>query len=187
MYAFVSNEYRGIVHSRQNVYILTKVYSFPIVQYCRTEQEALDFIQRHPRQVFESDIYKKAGWVKSTSYIRAEYFISDENIYVNLYTDKFGFIKLNLDNKDNVIQDAQYDRIKVKIKNVCVRDESIISNCIAVNNIISLFDDIVNLQIIVPDISVYLALTAYTGNNSTIKRIQNKLEERIGKVALLLR
>lgn len=186
MFAFVSNEYQGIVYSKQHVQVLSSIYSYPVVQYCRTEEECRDYISRHPRKVFDSDANKRAGWKKTTAYIRIEYFVGEETIYANLYTDHFGYIMLNLRDK-NVLQQAEYDMIKLKIRNVNVHDESIVSHCVAIQYILQLLSPIINVQIVVPDLSIYLALTEYTGRNVSIIRIRQLLKTRVGKVALLLK
>lgn len=183
MFAFVSNEYQGVVHSKQHLKILSDIYTFPISQYCNTEEECRDFIKRHPRKVYSNE--KKHGWKKTTAYIRIEYFISDKTIYANLYTDHFGFVQLNIKNK-NILQSATYDMIKLKIPYVNVNDDSISSHCIAIQYILSLMSPIINVQVKVPDLSVFLALTEYTGNNSVLNRIRSYLGNRVGKVALLL-
>ena len=186
MFAFVSNEYQGIVHSRQHLEILKQVYSYPVSQLCNTEEECWDFIQRHPRRVYDNEYTKKAGWKHSTAYVRIEYYVDTETVYANIYTDHFGHIQLNI--KDpNVLQSPTYDTIKLKIKNVNVRDDSITSHCIAIQYIVQLMSPIVNIQLVIPDVSIFLALTAYTGKNAAIKRVGNFLNSRIGKVALILK
>lgn len=187
MFAFVSNEYQGVVYSKQHLKVLKDLYSYPIAQFCKTEEEARQFIEKHPRKFYSGDAYKKAGWTKKTGYIRIEYYIDNNNIYANMYTDHFGFVKLNLEFNPNVIQDAQYDRIKVKIKNVRLNNDSITSHCSAVSYLCNLLNPAINVQIIVPDISIYLALTEYKGNNAVINRITNELSSRIGKVAFVLK
>ena len=183
MFAFVSNEYSGIVYSKQHLSVLSNLYTYPVVQYCRSEEECRDFIARHPRHNYSG--LKRAGWKKSTAYIRIEYFVADEVIYANLYTDHFGFVQLAIEDK-NVLQSATYDLIKLKISNVNVHDDSITSHCSAIANILSRLSPIINVQIKVPDISVYLALTEYDGRNTAIKNVKKTLSTRIGKVALLL-
>ena len=184
MFAFVSNEYSGIVYSKQQVKVLSRLYTYTVAQFCTTEQEARDFIKRNPRHVYSH--MKSAGWKKTTAYIRVEYFIADETIYANLYTDHFGFVQLKIVNNPNILQSATYDLIKLKIPYVNVRDESITSHCAAIIHILSLMSPIINVQIKVPDISIYMALTEYSGRNATIKNTQKYLKSRIGKVALLL-
>lgn len=184
MFAFVSNEYSGIVYSKLQVKVLSRLYSYPVVQFCNTEQECREFIKRHPRFVYSG--LKKAGWKKTTAYIRVEYFIADETIYANLYTDHFGFVQLKIVNNHNILQSATYDMIKLKISNVNVNDDSITSHCNSIMYILSLMSPIINVQIKVPDLSIYLALTEYTGNNAAIKNVRNYLKTRVGKVALLL-
>lgn len=183
MFAFVSNEYSGIVHSKLHLNLMSSIYTYPISQYCLTEEECRDFIKRHPRKVYSNG--KKFGWKKTTAYIRIEYFIANNTIYANLYTDHFGFVQLNIADH-NILQSATYDMIKLKIPNVNLSDESITSHCSAIQYIVSLMSPIINVQVKVPDLSVYLALTEYSGHNSTINRIRSSLNTRVGKVALLL-
>lgn len=185
MFAFVSNEYQGILYDKQHVKLLSSIYSYPKVQYCRTEEECRDFIRKNPRHLY-GDGKKKAGWKKDTAYIRVEYFVDDQTIYANLYTDHFGYVLLNI-RDPNILQSASYDMIKLKISNVNVNDTSISSHCVAIQYIVQLLSPIVNVQIIVPDLSIYLALTEYTGRNAAIKRTKQLLNNRIGKVALLLK
>ena len=184
MFAFISNEYHGIVYSKDQLRLLSSVYSYPKVQYCKTEKECLDFIARNKRS-YNKRRKKLFGWVETTAYIRIEYFISDHTIFANLYTDHFGFVVLNI-TEPNVIQSASYDLIKLKISNVNVMDNSITSHCVAIQYILHLLSSIINVQIIVPDISVYLALTEYTGRNAAIQRSKHLLSNRLGKVVLLL-
>jgi hypothetical protein len=123
----------------------------------------------------------KYGRTNDIGYIRIEYFIDGKNIYVNVNTKHFGFIKLT-GLPSNVKQDSSYDLLKLKVCDVILDDSLISHHCTAIMNILSLFDSYINVELVVPDISVYLACTKYTGKNYAIKRTQSFLSSRMGNV-----
>lgn len=186
MYAFVSNEYQGIVHSRTVAQVLADIYSYPVIQYVRTPEEGYDFIKRKNRKFYINDT-KQAGWKESTAYLRIEYFVAEDTVYANIYTDHFGYVYLNLKGKKDVKQSVTYDLIKVKLTGRRLREDSISSHCLAIQNVLHLFSPIINVQIVLPDISVYLALTRYTGRNGVIRGARRELDTRIGKVMLIVK
>lgn len=178
MYAFVSNEYRAIVYSRRQLDFLCSVYSYPKFKKVVTEKEAKEFFNINCRTFFTPSM-NKYGVVENIGYISIQYFIDGKNIYANIYTEHFGFIKLSKLPK-NVKQDATYDLLKLKICNVVLDNSLIAHHCTAIANILSLFDLYINVELILPDISVYLACTKYKGRNFSIKNLQRLLNSRMG-------
>lgn len=186
MYAFVSNEYQGIIYSRTVAQVLADIYSYPVIQYVKTAEEGYDFIRKKNRKFYINDT-KQAGWKETTAYLRIEYFVGDDTVYANIYTDHFGYVYLNIRDSSDIKQSVTYDMIKVKLTGRRMRDQSITSHCQAIQNVLHLFSPIINVQIVVPDISVYLALTRYTGKSSAIRMARRELDTRIGKVMLVVR
>lgn len=178
MYAFVSNEYRAIVYSRRQLDFLCSVYSYPKFKKVLTEKEAKEFFALNNREFFTPSL-KQYGKVNDIGYISIQYFIDGKNIYVNVFTKHFGFIKLS-ELPRNVKQDASYDLLKLKICNVILNNDLIAHHCTAITNILSLFDLYINIELILPDISVYLACTKYRGKNFSIKNLQRLLNSRMG-------
>lgn len=145
-----------------------------------TTAEAKRFFNQCNRDFIKSGL-NKYGRDSDIGYISIEYFIDGKNIYVNVYTKHFGFIKLSkLPN--NVKQDSSYDLLKLKICNVILDDSLIAHHCVAIKNILSLFDTYINMEIILPDVSVYLACTKYKGRNFSINNLQATLQSRMGSV-----
>lgn len=178
MYAFVSNEYRAIIYTQRQLDFLCSVYSYPKFKKVETAKEAREFFTANDREFFTPSL-KQYGKVEDIGYISVQYFIDGNNIYVNTFTEHFGFIKLsNL--PSNVKQDASYDLLKIKICNVVLDDSLIAHHCIAINNILTLFDPYVNIELILPDVSIYLACTKYKGRNFGIKNLQGTLQSRMG-------
>lgn len=188
MYAFVSNEYKGIVYTQRQLDKLLGIFTYPEFKKVSTMEEADSYFLLKNRQQIESQhIYKygKREGVDSLS-IRVEYFIDDNSIYANLDTSKCGFIKFG-ELPDNVTQDATYDLIRLKIRNVNLDDRLIAHHCAAIQYIVRLIDPIISLEVELPDISVYLALTKYTGKNYVIKRTQSIIQKRYSPVCYTIK
>lgn len=185
MYAFVSNEYRTIVYTQRQLDFLCGIYSYPSFKKVQTEQEALAFFANKNREYIDSGI-KRFGKNSDIGYVSVEYFIANNNIYVNVNTKRFGFIKLYT-LPSNVKQDSTYDLLKLKICNVHLDDKLIAHHCIAILNILNLLDDCMNVELVVPDISVFLACTKYKGKNHGIVRLQSKLKSRLGQTFYTIR
>lgn len=180
MWAFISNEYRTICYTQRQLNFLCSVYTYPKFKKVQTKQEAKQFFASSNRDFINAGI-KHYGKLSDIGYISIEYFIDGKNIYVNIFTKHFGFIKLtNLPN--NVKQDASYDLLKIKICNVILDDTLIAHHCAAISNILRLFDTYINIELILPDISVYLACTKYRGKNYTIRNLQGQLNSRMGSI-----
>lgn len=181
MYAFISNECKLIVKSQHQLEFLTSVFSYPKFAKVSTEAEARQFFIENDRAFFTAD-RKLYGRKDSVGYVKISYFIRDNNIYVNADTSAFGYIKFR-DLPDNVIAEYGYEKMRLKFKNVILDDNLIAHHCIAITNILRLFGPYVSIDIKVPDISVFLALTKYTGNNYLIKTTQNLIISRSGYVS----
>ena len=184
MWAFVSNEYQGIVKSKQTLQLYKTIYSYPTYIKVDNEKDALEYINSKQRNFYQG-ISKNMAWLKDSGHIRIEYFISDKSVYANLHTDRFGYVYLS-ERKRNVKQTVTFDLIKVKLENMMLENDSIQNHCHAIMSILGLFSGFINVVIVVPDLSIFLALTQYTGKNKSIKMVQDELRCREGKVALVL-
>lgn len=185
MYAFVSNEYRTIVYSQRQLDFLTSVYTYPQYRKVENVAEAKKFFIQCNRDFMKSGL-NKYGRQSDIGYISIQYFIDGKNIYCNVDTRHFGFIKLtNL--PKNVKQDSTYDLLKLKICNVILDNTLIAHHCTAIANILTLFDDFINIELVLPDISLYLACTKYKGKNFSIKNLQGAIASRQGNTFYTMR
>lgn len=185
MYAFISNEYRGIVNTQRQLNFLLSIYSYPKFVKVNSELEAKKFFASCDREFLDTGIYRY-GKKTDSGYVTIEYYIDGKNIYANVHTKYLGFIRLPSLPK-NVKQDCSYDLIKLKVCDVNLEDELISHHCIAIRNLLGLFNEFINIEIILPDISVYLAITKYKGSNFAIKRLQSYLKKRAGEVYYTIR
>ena len=184
MWAFVSNEYQGIVKTKDTLKIYCLIYSYPSYKRVPDEKAGYEYIASKKRSFYHG-LSKNMSWVKDSGHIRMEYFIQDNSVYANLYTDKFGYVYLS-NKRRNMKQTVSFDLIKVKLENMMLKDNSIQSHCYAIMSILNLFSGFINVVIVVPDLSVFLALTQYTGKNKSVRMVQEELKCREGKVALVL-
>lgn len=181
MYAFISNECKLIVKSQHQLEFLNSIMSYPKFAKVSDEEEARRFFIENEREFFQAD-RKLYGRRDSVGYIKISYFIANNNIYVNADTSAFGYIKFrNL--HSNITAEYSYQKMRLKFKDIVLNNELIAHHCIAIMNIVKLFGPYVSLDIRVPDISVFLALTKYTGNNYAIKATQNLILSRSGYVS----
>ena len=93
MYAFVSNEYRAIVYSSRQLDFLLSVYSYPQFKKVETVSEAKQYFNQCNREFIKAG-RNKYNRESNIGYVTVEYFIDGRNIYFNIYTKHFGFIKL---------------------------------------------------------------------------------------------
>lgn len=180
MWAFITDSFKSVVQTQRELEFLIGVYPYANWKKVLNITDAKRFWAQYERKYFSTDAIF-LGSKDKVGYIKIEYFIADNNIYANVITSHFGFIKLKNIPK-NVIQEASYDMLRLKIQNVVLNDAIISHHCIAILNIIQLFGPYLNMEIVVPDISVYLALTKYTGANYNIKKLKNELDSRLGKI-----
>ena len=185
MYAFISNEFQTIVNSQSNLQLLCDLYSYPKFKKVDTYEEGMKYIESCKRK------FKKSGKTifgikRTTAYLDINYFINDNNIYLNIRTSNFGYISMeNL--PDNMKSVATYDLVKIKISNIQIDDSRISSHCIAVYQILRLFDNSINIVLTLPDLSVYLACTRYVGKNHVIKGVQDLIKSRVGKTIFIVK
>lgn len=180
MYAFIANEYRTIVHSQRQLDFLISIYSYPKFAKVSSTEEANNFFRKYDREFLVSGC-KMDGRMDKVGYLSIEYFIDKNTIYSNIVTTNFGFIKFG-NVPSNVKASFSYDLIKLKFENVALDDELIAHHCIAIQNILRVVGDLVNIELRLPDLSIYLALTKYTGSNFAIRNTQNMIKNRFGNV-----
>ena len=186
MFAFVSNEYSAVVYSRQQLDIMLKRYSFPVFSYCETLEECYKFLREKARPQSYNQDKIKAGWKQSTAYIRVDYIADGECLYINAHTENFG--PVYFDNlPSNVLTTHTYDLVKIKVTGYPMDTNKISNHVCAVLYIINLFGPYLNLEILVPDISVYLGVVTDMLNNPATTRGLIEANGRPGKVSIVLR
>ena len=183
MFAVVANGIQTICKTQRQLDYILAVYPYPKFKKCYTEEEARNWIRVNKRQ-FNAIKYSKYGDTATFGYATIEYFITNNNIYYNIKTEKVGYIKIQADNDIKV--DSRKSLLKVKVCNVRLDDSLIAHHIIAIRRILKLLGEYRDIDIVVPDISIFLALTKYSGNNYVIRGCQRDIASRLGAVSITI-
>ena len=160
-----------------------------IFPYCKfrkfpTEAGAWDFINLNMRTYSDLSLYKY-GNTFDNLYIQLKYIIYKNKIYFTFNTEHFGNIRL-IPNKKSVIEYMQ-KCVTVLYTNDEELDCNLISTHLrAIQRGISMLGDFVDVDIVVPNYSIYYALTLYSGDDPEISFFTQLLKSRLGAYSISL-
>lgn len=186
MYVFVANGYKGIIESKETLDILASIYPYPKFRKVRTKVDAINFLARYNRGTVQPNFYNYGNTDRYFGFAAINYVIDNNDLYVTIDTSKVGFIRISSKNLKDTFIDNRPTMIRIKISNICLNDNLISDHCVAITTILRLLGGYVDINIYVPDISIYLALTKYSGDSYIIKDIQDILKSRLGGVSITI-
>jgi hypothetical protein len=181
MYAVIAPGFKGVYDNPRVLDKIMALYPYARFRKYRTEEECWEFLNKNTVTRGISAIYKYGNTFKK-HFVNMEYFIR-ESIFFNYFTDKVGYVRMVAD--DAVVENCS-GLIKVRLDNIVVDNNKISGHMVAIYQGLRLIGDWMDVNITVPDHSVFYALHAYTGNNRAITKVQNHMKERQGEVALTL-
>lgn len=180
MFAVVANGFQTIVSTTQQLDTILALFPYPKFQKVKDEVEGREWIRANSRLSYKKCITNYGG-SSNHGYVEVEYFIHDGSVFYNVITKKIGFLRLSA--QDDVFMDSRPELIKVKIPNVNLDDLLIAHHVIAISRMLKMIGPYVDVVFDVPDMSVFLAMTKYTGNNYVIKRTREQVDKRLGEVS----
>lgn len=185
MYAFVGNGFQGIVKTQEALQVLLSLYPYPKFRKQSTEEEARKWLSINSRKYnnFKRDHY---GDCCDTGFAKVEYFIYDGCLFYNIFTDKVGRLLVEAKDSDTSILRSP-DNIAIKIKDTNLKEQLITHHCIALLKVLTLIGPYIDVDLVLPDMSILLAITAYTGSAYLIRSLQKTIKERIGGVSYTIR
>lgn len=184
MYAVVANGLQTICKTQSELESIMLFYPYPKFEKCNSEEEGREWLRAHARE-YRSVTFFNYGSTATSGYATIEYFIANNTIYYNIDTSKVGHIKVA--QSDKMKMESKPERLKIKIENVMLDDNLISSHIIAITRILKILGEYVDVNIVVPDISIYLAVEKYTGSNYMIKTLKNIIATRLGGVSITIR
>lgn len=184
MYAIVANGYQGIVDTKRELDLVISIYPYPKFRKFNDRDAAIAFLRRYTRKYAYS--VKEYGDTYKRGFATLEYFIVEDGICANLHTNKLGNVFM-LNSSDDVIFDKRPDFYKIKVKNVKLNDSLIRHHIIAIKRLLKIVGPVISICVVVPDISIYLALTSYKGKDNVIVDAQRTLSTRLGGVSYTIR
>lgn len=184
MFAVVANGIQTICRTQRALDRIIAIYPYPKFAKCKTIEEARAWIMRNTR-VFDNMNHHHYGNTSSSGYATIRYEITGNSIIYNIDTKRVGYIRVPTDDKD-VAVDSRFDKLNVVISNVVLRNDLITHHIIAIRRILKLLGDYIDVDIVIPDISIFLAITKYSGRNYIILGLQNDIAERVGALSLTI-
>jgi hypothetical protein len=184
-YGYVGPGIRGVQNDINVIRKLLAVYPYLKFRKKKTEEEAWAFVEREGKRPTLKRI-TKYGDIFNTHYVTVEYFIQDGSVFYNIFTKNIGYIRISSDD-ENVLIENRSELIKIELSNIHLNNEFISSHAIAIYHILRLLGSYVDVEILVPDHSIFYMLTAYTGTKSSLVRVLKYIESRKGNIAVTVK
>jgi len=184
MYALVANGIATVCNSYRQLQALISLYPYPKFQKVMTKEEGRHWLRAHARKI-SSVSFDNYGDTATTGFVTVRYQIGEEGLSYQLDTRLAGFLKFHTEG-EKVLVCSRSEEIDIWVTDVVLRDELIVHHVIAIRRVLRMLGEFVDVNIVVPDISVYLALTRYTGRNYEVKAAQRDIAKRLGAVAVTI-
>ena len=151
----------------------------------RSEEEAWDFVKRN-KMAKDLVSIKNYGDCFDNLYLKCQYFITAKSVCYNVFTDNIGFVKVETEDP-NILIENRLDVIKIKMTNIRLNNDLISSHSIAIYNLLEILGDFVDVNIEVPDQSIYYMMKAYTGTKPIYLKLQQLMKRRRGEISVTLK
>ena len=183
MYVLIANGYKGIVESKEELDVLTSIYPYPKFRKVVNEEAAYKFLERYNRGEINPKYSNYGNTDRDNGYCILKYIIDGTDLFATLDTSHIGFIRLKSRRYSDIVVDNRPSMIRIRVFNINLNADLISDNCVAITTLLDIIGDYVDVNIVVPDISVYLALTKYSGKMYAIKICQDNISSRLGGVS----
>lgn len=184
-YAVVVPGISTVYERWSDVQRIIALYPYPKFRKFKTAEECWDFVKRNTYKRVYTDVVKY-GDTFSELCVEMQYFIRHGAVYYNFKPKKTGYLALDCED-DSVEVINRINNIKVKMSNIELNDELITSHMIAIWHGLRIVGDFVDVNIIVPDHSIFYALMTYTGKNKIITRVRSYIDDRLANVSVTLK
>lgn len=144
-------------------------------------EEARAWLFEHARDL-SVPRFNNYGETVNWGYVTARYQILENEVICELDTSKLG--KLRVAVTEDVLVEYRQDRILIHCFKLRLDDSLIMHHVVAVRRVLKLIGEFADVNLYVPDISVYLALTKYSGKDYNVKGAQREINARLGSVAI---
>lgn len=184
MYAVVAPGISTIYTNWRDVERIKALYPYPKWKKVYNEQEAHEWLKRNTYG-HNLNMVTKYGNTLDDLYVDVQYKIFSDSLAIVYDTSRVGNIRLP--ETRNIVAYAG-DRIHVKVPDIYLSELSISSHMSAIYNILNLLGDIIDVNIELPNYSVFYSLTGYSkGNLHAISTVQDMVRNRQGAVSYTLK
>lgn len=182
MYAIAASGKTCIVETQTELNKNLAIYPYAKWHYCKERDEALQWLRINQRGLFGVRPYM-FGSTTDSGVLLVKYFITEGKILYNIDTTKIGYIRVIPNPDDGILVDNRSNMIKVKVVGTNLNNDIISHHCIAIRRILTILGEYCDVCFTLPDMSVYIALTKYSGSDALIRKTQDFILQRLGGVS----
>lgn len=184
MYAVVAPGFSGVFTNWHEIERVKALYPYCKWQKFHDEASAQEFIKRNLSNHVVKQLYNYGNTLRDL-YVDAIYKIGPDCVYYVLHCQRVGRLRLNC---PEALVEYKGSKIYVKVPNMYLSDESIAGHMSAIHNLLTLVGDYIDLNITLPNYSVFYALTAYNkGGSRAISVTRDLIDRRLCQVAFTLK
>lgn len=183
MYAVVANGICAICKAQSQLEAIIAVYPYPKFRKVYSEEEGREWIRRHNRSRNDYK-FENYGNTFGSGYVSVSYVIKEDSVEYVVDTTKCGFIRVQESDDTAIESTRSYMKIIVFDFKLC--DLYIQHHILAIRRFLKIIGRYVDVDIHIPDISIYLALMKYTGTNYVIQSVQRDIEAREGGFSITI-
>lgn len=183
-YALTGHGVCGVYFNWKEVEELAAIFPYCRYRKFKTEEECWEFVNRY-RSSKKSLSMTKYGNTFDNIFVRMSYTMSEDRMYFNYNTEHFGRIRLDATDKQIIQYTAKYVLVQ-EPSSIKLDIDTIISHLEVINRGVEILGELVDVDIVVPDHSIYYALTAYNGDDEVINTLKNKIHNRLAEVSFTL-
>lgn len=161
------------------------LYPYPKFRKFKTEEECWEYVRRHTTKRVYTDI-TKYGDTFDKLCVTMEYFICEDKVCYNFRTKSIGYIAI--ESKDESVTITNRNGvIKATLNSIYLNADIISNHLIAIWHGLKIIGDYIDVDVKVPDHSIFYALMTYKGNNKTINRVRDFIDNRFAKVSVSMK
>ena len=186
-YGYIGGPVRTVFNDYKYVSKLSLIYPYSTFRKFYVEEKAWTWLQYQPHRRLEvpASIYRYGNIFKE-HYASVEYLISRDKIVANINVKKLGNVKLHSEDP-NILILNKTGRVEVEVKNLELNSDLIVSHLIAIITVLDLLGPYVDVEVILPNHSIFFTVTKYTGDKRQILRLVERISKRKGQVAWTLK
>lgn len=182
-YGLVAPGYKTITTDYQMVERAKVFYPYLKWRKFTTSEAALEFISRNYTDK-RVKMIRNYGDTFNDLYISAKYTIANNSVYYELDTRRVGNFRIIA---PSALVEYRAGRVYIKMENAYLDPNSISGNMSAIFHLLDIVGECIDVNLMLPNFSIYYALTQYKrGNIRPIRLVQDKIASRLCKVAFTL-
>lgn len=183
-YALTGHGISGVYFNWKEVEELAAIFPYCRYRKFKTEDECWEFVKRYHSSKASLSM-TKYGNTFDKLFVRMSYTMSKDTMYFNYNTEHFGRIRLDPAQNQLIQYTAKYVLVK-EPSPICLDRQTIISHLEVINRGVEILGELVDVDIVVPDHSIYYALTAYSGDDEYINTLKERVHDRVAGVSFTL-